>query len=109
MQVSSTRDDCLLQDGICAQRVQEIAGGTVAHGVGAVDAHAAALGRLDHSLMRRAMVMSRNDAFLIVLIVNVVPLPAVLLVRLKSADSPSKTGLCSKAVRICCFSLRQRG
>jgi hypothetical protein len=39
------------------------------------------LSLLDHSLMRQAMTMSYNDAFLMMLIINVITLPAVLLLR----------------------------
>ena len=46
-----------------------------------VDAQYAALRLLEQGLMRQAMMMSYNDAFLIVLIVNLVTLPAVLLLR----------------------------
>jgi DHA2 family multidrug resistance protein len=70
-----------LGNGVFTQRLQGLAGGMMTHGMGGPEAHTAALGLLEQSLMRQATVMSYNDAFLIVLLVNLVTLPAVLLLR----------------------------
>jgi MFS transporter, DHA2 family, multidrug resistance protein len=70
-----------MSNGVFTDRLQELTGAMAAHGMGGPSAHAAALGLLDHSLMRQATVMSYNDAFLVVLIVNLITLPAVLLLR----------------------------
>ena len=70
-----------LGNEVFTERLQGLAGGLAASGMGAVDAQSAALRLLEQGLMRQAMMMSYNDAFLIVLIVNLVTLPAVLLLR----------------------------
>ena len=53
----------------------------MAHGLSMNNGESAALGVLGAELMRQATVMSYNDAFLLVLVVNIVSLPAVLLLR----------------------------
>jgi len=63
------------------QRLQGVAGGMAMHGMDGLEAHTAALKLLEQGLMRQAMVMSYNDAFLVILLVNVITLPAVLLLR----------------------------
>ena len=68
-------------NGVFTERLQGLAGGMAAHGLVGPDAQTAALHLLDLGLMRQAMTMSYNDAFLLMLIVNVVTLPAVLLLR----------------------------
>ena len=68
-------------NGVFTERLQGLAGSLAAHGLVGPDAQAAALRLLDQGLMRQAMTMSYNDAFLLMLIVNVVTLPAVLLLR----------------------------
>ena len=70
-----------LGNEVFTERLQGLAGGLMSSGMGAVDAQSAALSLLEQGLMRQAMMMSYNDAFLIVLIVNLVTLPAVLLLR----------------------------
>ena len=70
-----------LGNAVFAERLQGLAAGLASSGMGAVDAQSAALRLLEQGLMRQAMMMSYNDAFLIVLIVNLVTLPAVLLLR----------------------------
>ena len=70
-----------LSNGLFTQRLQGLTGALAAHGMSGVDARAAALHLLDLALMRQAMTMSYNDAFLVMLIVNLVTLPAVLLLR----------------------------
>ncbi len=62
-------------------RLQGLAAGMTAHGMDGADARSAALSLLDKLLMRQAMTMSYNDAFLVMLIVNLATLPAVLLLR----------------------------
>lgn len=66
---------------IFTQRLQGLTGGLIAHGMGAGDAQMGALHLLDLGLMRQAMTMSYNDAFLMMLIVNLLTLPAVFLLR----------------------------
>ena len=66
---------------VFSERLQGLAVGLTAQGMGSADAQAAALHLLERGLMRQAMTMSYNDAFLIMLIVNLVTLPAVLLLR----------------------------
>jgi DHA2 family multidrug resistance protein len=51
------------------------------HGVSAVDGQTAAFGLLNQTLMQQSMTMSYNDAFMLMLIVNMITLPAVLLLR----------------------------
>ncbi|MGI4791647.1 MAG: DHA2 family efflux MFS transporter permease subunit [Janthinobacterium lividum] len=70
-----------LSNAIFAQRLQGLAAGLASSGMSATNAQFGALRLLELGLMRQAMVMSYNDAFLIVLIVNLVTLPAVLLLR----------------------------
>ena len=70
-----------LGNDIFTQRLQGLAAGLASSGMGPVDAQYAALRLMEQGLMRQAMMMSYNDAFLIVLIVNLVTLPAVLLLR----------------------------
>jgi len=70
-----------LGNDVFTQRLHGIAGGLLSSGMGPVEAPLAALRLLELSLMRQATMMSYNDAFLIVLIVNLVTLPAVLLLR----------------------------
>ena len=70
-----------LSNEVFANRLHGIAAGLTSSGMGPVDAPLGALRLLELGLMRQAMVMSYNDAFLIVLIVNLVTLPAVLLLR----------------------------
>ncbi len=62
-------------------RLNGLAAGLMMHGMGAADAQRGALSLLEQGLMRQAMTMSYNDAFLIMLIVNLVTLPAILLLR----------------------------
>ena len=76
-----------LSNEIFAQRLHGLAGGLMSSGIGAVDAQSAALSLMEQALMRQAMVMSYNDAFLVVLIVNLVTLPAVLLLRRPSSKA----------------------
>ena len=66
---------------VFTQRLHGLAGALAAHGMSAADAQPAALRLLEQGLMRQAMTMSYNDAFLVMLIVNLVTLPAVLLLR----------------------------
>jgi len=68
-------------NGVFMQRLQGIAGGLASHGMSAIQAHTAALKLLELNLMRQAMVMSYNDAFLVILLINLITLPAVLLLR----------------------------
>ena len=70
-----------LGNPVFTERLNGLAAGLTTHGMGAAQAHLAALSLLEKALMRQAMVMSDNDAFLIVLIVNLVTLPAVFLLR----------------------------
>ena len=70
-----------MANGLFTQRLQGLAGGLAAHGLSGTDAQAGALHLLDLALMRQAMTMSYNDAFLVMLIVNLVTLPAVLMLR----------------------------
>ena len=62
-------------DGLFTQRLQALAAGLAAHGMGAVDAQLGALRLMEQGLMRQAMTMSYNDAFLVMLIVNLVTPP----------------------------------
>ncbi|MCW3062548.1 MAG: Inner rane component of tripartite multidrug resistance system, partial [Capsulimonas sp.] len=66
---------------IFTDRVHALAGGLMHHGLSASAAHSAALELLDKGLMRQAMTMSYADAFLTMLIVNMITLPAVFLLR----------------------------
>lgn len=68
------------------QRLNGLAGGLMSHGYGLVDARNGALGLLEQGMMRQAMSMSYNDAFLMMLLINIITLPAVILLR-RSADS----------------------
>jgi len=68
-------------NGLFAQRLQGLTGALMGHGLSAADAPPAALRLLEGGLMRQAMTMSYNDAFLLMLIVNLITLPAVLLLR----------------------------
>ncbi len=70
-----------LGNEVFTQRLQGLAAGLASSGMGPVEAQYAALRLMEQGLMRQAMMMSYNDAFLIVLIVNLVTLPAVLLLR----------------------------
>ena len=70
-----------LGNDLFTQRLQGLAAGLASSGLGPVEAQYAALRLMEQGLMRQAMMMSYNDAFLIVLIVNLVTLPAVLLLR----------------------------
>ncbi len=58
-------------------------GAMMAHGYSLAAAQTAALAIMDRLLMRQAMSMAYNDAFMMVLIVGVITLPAVLLLRKK--------------------------
>ena len=64
-----------------------LTGGLVSHGYGLVDARAGALGLLEQGMMRQAMSMSYNDAFLMMLLINIITLPAVFLLRRRPAES----------------------
>ncbi len=68
-------------NGVFTERLQMLAGGLAAHGMGAADAQSGALRLMEQGLMRQAMTMSYNDAFLVMLVVNLITLPAVLLLR----------------------------
>ncbi len=70
-----------MSNGLFFQELHAIGGGFVAHGMSVANGQSAALGVLGAELMRQATVMSYNDAFLLVLVVNIVTLPAVLLLR----------------------------
>jgi DHA2 family multidrug resistance protein len=70
-----------LANEVFTERLHGLAAGLASSGMNTVDAQSAALRLLEQGLMRQAMIMSYNDAFLIVLIVNMVTLPAVLLLR----------------------------
>ena len=78
-----------LSNTLFADRLHGIVAGLSSSGMGPVDAQLGALRLLEIGLLRQAMVMSYNDAFLIVLIVNLVTLPAVLLLR---RPNPEATG-----------------
>ena len=75
-----------LSNGLFDQRLQGLTGALMTHGMSRADAAPAALGLLDQGLMRQAMTMSYNDAFLVMLIVNLITLPAVLLLRRPKAS-----------------------
>ena len=75
-----------LSNVLFAQRLQGLTGALVTHGMSRADAAPAALGLLESGLMRQAMTMSYNDAFLVMLIVNLITLPAVLLLRRPKAS-----------------------
>jgi DHA2 family multidrug resistance protein len=62
-------------------RLHGMAGMLATHGLSATDGIGAALGLLDRGLMVQAMTMSYNDAFMLMLLVNLITLPAVLLLR----------------------------
>ena len=62
-------------------RLNGLSGMLSAHGMGGPAAQEGALGLLQQGLMRQAMTMSYNDTFLLMLIVNMITLPAVLLLR----------------------------
>ncbi|BDI30339.1 MFS transporter [Capsulimonas corticalis] len=70
---------------IFTQRLHALTGGFMSHGLGASEAHGAALSLLDRSLMRQAMTMSYADAFLTMLIISMITLPAVFLLRKNKA------------------------
>ena len=70
-----------LSNDLFTQRLHGLAAGLASSGMGASDAQSGALHLLEIGLMRQAMVMSYNDAFLVMLIVNLITLPAVLLLR----------------------------
>ncbi len=70
-----------LANEVFTQRLQGLAAGLSSHGMGMAEAHFGALSLLEQGLMRQAMTMSYNDAFLVMLIVNLITLPAVLLLR----------------------------
>jgi DHA2 family multidrug resistance protein len=63
------------------QRLGGLTGGLMNHGYSLSDARIGALGLLDHGMMRQAMSMSYNDAFLMMLLINIITLPAVFLLR----------------------------
>jgi DHA2 family multidrug resistance protein len=66
---------------VFTHRSHAMTGLFAAHGYGHAAAQAAGLAVLDHSMMRQALSMGYNDAFLMMLLVNLVTLPAVLLLR----------------------------
>jgi DHA2 family multidrug resistance protein len=68
-------------NGVFTERLHVLAGGLAAQGMGVTESQMGALRLLEQGLMRQAMTMSYNDAFLVMLIVNFVTLPAVLLLR----------------------------
>ena len=68
-------------NGVFTERLHGLAGGLASHGMNATDAQLAALRLLEQGLMRQSMTMSYNDAFLLMLLVNLITLPAVLLLR----------------------------
>ncbi len=70
-----------MANSVFTQRLQGLTAALSAHGMGPAEAHAGALSLLEQGLMRQAMTMSYNDAFLVMLIVNLITLPAVLLLR----------------------------
>jgi DHA2 family multidrug resistance protein len=70
-----------LANEVFTERLHGLAAGLASSGMNTVDAQSTALRLMEQGLMRQAMIMSYNDAFLIVLIVNMVTLPAVLLLR----------------------------
>ena len=75
-----------LSNGLFTQRLQGLTGALMTHGMSRADAAPAALRLLESGLMRQAMTMSYNDAFLVMLIVNLITLPAVLLLRRPKAS-----------------------
>jgi len=80
-------------NGIFMQRLEGLSGGLAAHGMGVTEAHHGALHLLEQGLMRQAMSMSYNDAFLIMLIVNLITLPAVLLLGRSTSSEPVEAPL----------------
>lgn len=70
---------------IFMQQWHEIAGGMMAHGYSSVEAQQSALAVIERIVMREAMVMSYNDAFLLMLALNLLTLPAVALLRRRNA------------------------
>jgi len=66
---------------IFMSRLHGLTGMLGAYGLHGADGQAGALGILQQSLMQQSMVMSYNDAFMLMLIVNMITLPAVLLLR----------------------------
>jgi DHA2 family multidrug resistance protein len=62
-------------------RLHGLVGMLSTHGVNGADGQTAALGLLNFTLMRQAMTMAYNDAFMLMLLVNLITLPAVLLLR----------------------------
>ena len=75
-------------NGVFTQRLQGLSGGLTAHGMGVTEAHNGALRLMEQGLMREAMTMSYNDAFLVMLVVNLITLPAVLLLGRSRAGEP---------------------
>lgn len=63
------------------QRLHGLTGSLAAHGMGLAQAQQSALAMMEQALMRQAMTMSYNDAFLTMLVINLLTLPAVLLLR----------------------------
>jgi DHA2 family multidrug resistance protein len=66
---------------IFVQRLHVLAGALSSSGMSGPSATQGALGLLNQSLMRQAMTMSYNDAFLVMLLVNLITLPAVFLLK----------------------------
>ncbi len=80
--------DYTASNPVFAERLQGLAAGLTARGIGRAEAPLAALHLLEQGLMRQAMTMSYNDAFLLMLIVNLVTLPAILLLRRPKEAAP---------------------
>ena len=68
-------------NGVFTDRLDGLAAGLTAHGLSGPAAQTGALQLLEQGLMRQAMTMAYNDAFLIMLLINLITLPAVLLLR----------------------------
>ncbi|HEY3332174.1 MAG TPA: DHA2 family efflux MFS transporter permease subunit [Capsulimonadaceae bacterium] len=74
-----------------SDRLHALTGGFMAHGYSHAAAQAAGLHVLDGALMRQALSMGYNDAFVMLLVINLITLPAVLLLR-KASVVPASSG-----------------
>jgi DHA2 family multidrug resistance protein len=71
------------------ERVQALTANLVAHGYGPTNAHQAALALLDQQVMRQAMMLSYNDAWMLLLISFIVVSPAILMLKRHRGGGPT--------------------
>jgi DHA2 family multidrug resistance protein len=71
------------------ERIQALTANLIAHGYGPDNARHAALALLDQEVMRQAMMLSYNDAWMLLLISFIAVSPAILMLRRRRGGGPA--------------------